>query len=131
MLSASNYMERVCDLILKIGIFMVRRKQEKAYFPPDLRRSLTEYMQLVQAAMDLMLQGIAKDPSQIDLKAVHERENAIDERFELLKKSYLRDMERKRLKVQSGLYYHDLINELERLGDHIENVSEALAGAKG
>lgn len=130
MLSASNYMERVCDLILKIGIFMVRRKQEKAYFPPDLRRSLIEYMQLVQCAMDLMLQSIAKDPSQIDLKAVRAREKEIDERFESLKKSYLRDMERKRLKVQSGLYYHDLINELERLGDHVENVSEALAGAK-
>ena len=72
-LAASNYLERSCDLILKIGSFMVRSKKEKAYFTPELRQTLVSFMSLVQ---------------------------------------------------------EDLINELERLGDHVERVSRELAFGK-
>ena len=89
--------------------------------------SLIEYMNLIQDAMNLMLVSLNNEPQDVQLENVHIKEEQIDQEFEALHKSYLRSMEKKKLKLQSGLYYHDLINELERLGDHIESVSKALA----
>lgn len=126
-LAASNYLERSCDLILKIGLFMVRSKKEKAYFTPELRQSLVSFMSLVQEALDLMNANLAGNQKDIDEEAVVLKEREVDGQFKQLHRNYLQLMERKKLKIQSGLYYHELINELERLGDHVQSVSLELA----
>lgn len=122
-LAASNYLERSCDLILKIGLFMLRSKKEKAYFTPELRQSLVSFMSLLQEALDLMNANLAGNQKDIDEEAVVLKEKEVDGQFKQLHRNYLQLMERKKLKIQSGLYYHELINELERLGDHVQSVS--------
>lgn len=129
-LSASNYLERISDLILKIAIFMVRRKKEKAYFTPELRRNLIQFMEIIQKALLIMTQNVQASQEKIDLDGAKRIEREINEHFRQLKSNYLKAMELNKYKIQSGLYYHDLINELERVADHIESVSEALSGMK-
>ncbi len=130
MLSAGNHLERIGDLILKVGIYMVRRKQEKAFFTPELRRYLLEFMEVVGGSIQQMIENVAVEPEKIDLQATRNIERAINRQFAELRKDYLKAMEQNKYKVPSGLYYHDLLSELERVGDHVERVSEALSDAR-
>ncbi|MBI1315368.1 Na/Pi cotransporter family protein [bacterium] len=126
MLSAGNHLERTADLILKVGIYMVRRKQEKAFFTPELRRYLLEFMEVVGGSIQQMIANVAGDAHRLDLIATRNIERSINRQFSELRKDYLKAMEQNKYKVSSGLYYHDLLSELERIGDHVERVSEAL-----
>ena len=45
-----------------------------------------------------------------------------------LKKSYLENTEKGEYKFQSGILYNDIFSSCEKVGDHIINVSEAIAG---
>ena len=80
-------------------------------------------MSLLQEALDLMNANLAGNQKDIDEEAVVLKEKEVDGQFKQLHRNYLQLMERKKLKIQSGLYYHELINELERLGDHVQSVS--------
>ena len=45
-----------------------------------------------------------------------------------LRKSYLEQAEKGEYKFQPGIMYNDLFSSCEKVGDHIINVSEAVAG---
>jgi phosphate:Na+ symporter len=126
MLSASNYLERIADITLKIAIYMVNRKGDKAYFLPEQRSSMQEFMQLVRKSLELMRFNLQSQPEELKLKPTRDLEKEINLRFMELKKAYLKGMEKGKYKIQSGLYYNDLLSELERLADHVERVSEVL-----
>ena len=87
-------------------------------------------MSLLQEALDLMNANLAGNQKDIDEEAVVLKEKEVDGQFKQLHRNYLQLMERKKLKIQSGLYYHELINELERL-DHVQSVSQLIFGREG
>lgn len=128
MISVANFMERIADLFLKISYNLEKRKQEKAYFTPELRTNLQQLMVCVDEALQLFLSQLEKDPAVINLIRARELEDEVNKLHRELRKDYLKNLEKGRFKAQSGLYYHDMLNELERVADHIMSATNALAG---
>jgi len=47
-----------------------------------------------------------------------------------LRKSYLEKIEKGDFDIQTGMIYYNIIHALEKVGDHIFNVTEAIVGDK-
>ena len=43
-----------------------------------------------------------------------------------LRKEYLKKIETGEFKIQTGLIYNNIIHSLEKVGDHVYNISEAI-----
>jgi phosphate:Na+ symporter len=64
----------------------------------------------------------------INLEPAKKAEREINQLRNQLRKSYLEKTEKGEYVFQSGIMYNDLFSSCEKIGDHIINVSEAMAG---
>ncbi len=126
MLNIANYLERIGDIYLEISRNLTMRKKKKAYFTQDMRDRIAELSDLVKRSLDLMVENLEAYEKDIDFVAAEQLENEIDQTYKRLRKEYIRKVESGRFSVRSGVYYSDLIAELERIGDHVLGVTESL-----
>ena len=102
MLNVANYLERIGDIYLEVSRNLTNRKEQKAYFTPEMRNSVLRLSELVSQSLDL---------------------------FAALKADYIEKVERGKYRIQSGMYYSDLLAEMERIADHAANISSALSSS--
>jgi phosphate:Na+ symporter len=75
-----------------------------------------------------MKENLQVEPQQVDLVKAVAAENKINNKRNELRAQHLQNIENKEYNVKSGMIYNDLFSSLEKIGDHIINVSEACAG---
>lgn len=129
MLNVANYLERIGDIYLEVSRNLTNRKEQKAYFTPEMRNSVLRLSQLVSQSLDLMVKII--DSS--DVKDYYESsvkvEREINKLFAALKADYIEKVEKGKYRIQSGMYYSDLLAEMERIADHAANISSTLSSS--
>ena len=72
--------------------------------------------------------NLNSDYGHISIETAKKLEREINQIRNDLRKSYLEKAEKGEFKFQSGIMYNDLFSSCEKVGDHIINVSEAVAG---
>ena len=128
MISIINDMERIGDICYQLSITIERKREQKAYFTPELRTSLEEMISEVQKAMIIMNKNLNSSYSQVLIADADEAELAINKMRNQLRKKYLQNIEKGEGKIQTGMIYNNLIHSLEKVGDHVYNISEAITG---
>ena len=128
MISIINDMERIGDICYQLSITIERKREQKAYFTPELRTSLEEMISEVQKAMNIMNKNLNSSYSQVLIADADEAELAINKMRNQLRKKYLQNIEKGEGKIQTGMIYNNLIHSLEKVGDHVFNISEAITG---
>ena len=128
MISIINDMERIGDICYQLSITIERKREQKAYFTPELRTSLEEMITEVQKAMEIMNKNLDSSYSQVLIADADEAELAINKMRNQLRKKYLQNIEKGEGKIQTGMIYNNLIHSLEKVGDHVYNISEAITG---
>ena len=128
MISMINDMERIGDICYQLSITIERKREQKAYFTPELRISLEEMISEVQKAMVIMNKNLNSSYSQVLIADADEAELAINKMRNQLRKKYLQNIEKGEGKIQTGMIYNNLIHSLEKVGDHVYNISEAITG---
>ncbi|KRO63020.1 MAG: hypothetical protein ABR80_04190, partial [Cryomorphaceae bacterium BACL11 MAG-121015-bin20] len=126
MLSIINDMERIGDICYQLSISLERKSEKKAYFIPELRTRLEEMITEVQNAIGIMNKNLCSNYSQISITDAKEAEQMINKMRNELRKEYLKKIETGEFKIQTGLIYNNLIHSLEKVGDHVYNISEAI-----
>jgi phosphate:Na+ symporter len=130
MLSIINDMERIGDICYQLSISLERKSEKKAYFIPELRTRLEEMITEVQNAIGIMNKNLCSNYSQISITDAKEAEQMINKMRNELRKEYLKKIETGEFKIQTGLIYNNLIHSLEKVGDHVYNISEAIQESK-
>ena len=130
MLSIINDMERIGDICYQLSISLERKSEKKAYFIPELRTILEEMITEVQNAIGIMNKNLCSNYSQISITDAKEAEQIINKMRNELRKEYLKKIETGEFKIQTGLIYNNLIHSLEKVGDHVYNISEAIEESK-
>lgn len=126
MLHIANYLERIGDIYLEVSRNLTHRKQQKAYFTPDMRSSVMRLSELISRSLDLMVKNIESEDGSFREEA-NKIERNINELFAQLKADYINKVEKGRYRIQSGMYYADLLAEMERIADHANSISLAIA----
>ena len=130
MISMINDMERIGDICYQMSISVERKNEQKADFTPELRSSLEELILEVSKAMEIMNKNLNTSYDQVTLADANEAELAINKMRNKLRKEYFHKIESGEVKIQTGMIYNNLIHSLEKVGDHIFNISEAIVGNK-
>ena len=130
MISMINDMERIGDICYQLSISVERKNEQKAGFTPELSSSLEELILEVSKAFEIMNKNLNTSYSQVTITDANEAEIAINKLRNKLRKKYLEKIEKGEVKIQTAMIYNNLIHSLEKVGDHIFNISEAIVGDK-
>ncbi|MBC8266926.1 MAG: Na/Pi cotransporter family protein [Flavobacteriales bacterium] len=128
MISMINDMERIGDICYQMSISVERKNEQKAYFTPELRESLDQMITEVQKAMVIMNKNLESSYSQVTITDANEAEIIINKVRNKLRKTYLQKIEKGEVKMQTAMIYNNMIHSLEKVGDHIFNITEAITG---
>ncbi|MBL8003208.1 MAG: Na/Pi cotransporter family protein [Flavobacteriales bacterium] len=121
-------LERVGDILFQMSKSVERKSDERLWFSPEQRQSLLEMMILVDRAFEVMLENLGADDERVKLDAAMEAEQRINQLRDQLRRAHLKSVESGDHNIKSGMVYNDLFSSCEKVGDHLINVSEALAG---
>ena len=128
MLSIVNDMERIGDICYQMSITIERKNEQKAYFTPELRTSLEEMIAEVLKALEIMNKNLNSEYKQVSMADANGAEDIINKMRNKLRKEYLTKIEKGEVKIQTGMIYNNLIHSLEKVGDHVHNITEAITG---
>ena len=121
-------LERVGDIFFQMSKQLERKMADRLWFSPEQRENLLGMMDLLDEAFAVMLRNLDGDAEKLSLDAAVEVEQRINRRRDKLRRAHLKSVETGSYNVKSGLIYSDLFSSCEKVGDHLINVSEALAG---
>ncbi|HKK40752.1 MAG TPA: Na/Pi symporter, partial [Cryomorphaceae bacterium] len=128
-LSISSDLERIGDIFYQMANTIERKTASKIWFTPDQREKLLRMFGILDMALDLMLENLEKEEEKdINLERAKTLEKEINQLRNKLRREYISRIESGNYNLRSGTIYSDLFSSLEKVGDHIENVSEALTG---
>ncbi len=129
MLSISNDLERIGDIFNQISLTIQRKNEGKIWFTQEQRDKLFGLHDLVEKSLLIMMDNLNREEEDlIDLKAAREVEREINRARNAIRKEYIHRIEKGKYNLRSGTIYSELFSSLEKVGDHVINVSEALAG---
>jgi len=128
MLSITNDLERIGDIYFQMGKAFEKRDDKKRYFTPEQRQGLNDLNKKLTQAFSIMTQNLDSQYGTISLEDAREKEREINQLRTKLKKEHHIAMKSPEYNMQSAVIYSDLFSSYEKVGDHIINVSEAVAG---
>ena len=128
MLGIISEIESIADSCIGIGKILLRKMQTGAEFTPEIYANIDSMYTYVNEAMSLMLDEIGK-PESINEKELirsYNKEREINNMRNSLRTANPENINSKRYSYQAGIYYMDIISDLERTGDYIINVVDTL-----
>ena len=131
MLHIANYLERIGDIYLEVSRNLTTRKEQKAYFTPDMRTKVIQLAEKVARCLDQMVRNLESQEGEADFEEARKLERDVNETFQQFRAEYIAKVEKGKYRIQSGLYYSDLLAELERIADHAASISSSLKSSKG
>ena len=129
MLQVASYLERIGDKYLEISKNLQTRKEQKAYFTQDMRDRIMKLSDQVRHALDLMVKNLEQEENP-DLETVRATEEEIDQLYSKYRTEHIKKVETGKYKIQSGMYYSDLIADMERIADHAASISFSMSNGR-
>lgn len=128
--SMINDLERVGDLYFQISKTFERTQSEGRVLPEDTLNKIDKLLDLVHDAIRNVRDNLAKVDGEIDLQISVRLEQAINTYRDELMEFHYAKLEENGYSNQVGFMFLDYLNRLEKVGDHLFNVNEAIAGKK-
>lgn len=128
MLRIVSEIESIADCCLGAGKILVRRNQSHAKFTDEIYANIDTMFGYVKEAMLNMLKLLrdiehAREP---EIIASYNKEREINNYRNQLRTANIENINSKHYEYQAGIYYMDLISDLEKTGDYIINVVDAV-----
>ncbi len=110
-----------------ISRILSRRNSHGQHFSKEQIEKIDSMLSLVDNAYAVMIENLAREEFKAEhLQSAVECEIAINERRTALREEEIHRIEEGGSNYQSSVYYIDTVVEIERMGDYIINISEAL-----
>lgn len=128
-LNICNDLERIGDTFYQVSKTIERKNENKDYFTPEQRQNLNDFMNLIDEAFAEMNSNLSK-PSydSVEKDKAVELEHDINKFRNKLRKENLKRLGDPDYNVTSAMVYNNIFSALEKVGDHIINVTEAIVG---
>ncbi len=128
MLTIISEIESIADCCLGIGKIMNRKIQSGAEFTESIYNNIDSMYDYVRSAMDMMVNDL-KDIENVSGKSLidsYNKEREINNFRNALRGTNVENINAKLYEYQAGIYYMDIVSDLEKTGDYIINVVDTL-----
>ncbi|MBR5703449.1 MAG: Na/Pi cotransporter family protein [Bacteroidales bacterium] len=124
-------MESLGDSGESIGKILSRAWAHGQKFTPDMSRKLERLINLVDVAYEAMHYNLATPLVQLEnITNAEEAEENVNAYRDTLREEHLANVEKANYPYETGAFYMDVVNSLEKMGDFIINISQAQISAK-
>lgn len=128
-LNICNDLERIGDLYYQISKTLEEKNEKRTYFLPNQRNNINEMMDLISQALKVMNTNLSSDNySDVSKDKALELEKRINKMRKKLRSENLSELGKEGYNVQSAMVYNNIFSTLEKIGNHIINVTEAVMG---
>lgn len=128
--SIVNDLERIGDLYFQMSKTFEQMQNEDLELPDDAKKEIGNMLDLIHNAIQLMRSNLDRNNGEVDLQGAIDVENQINAMRDQLKTFHYERLEKSVYSTKAGVMYLDYLSRLEKIGDHLLNVNEALAGKK-
>lgn len=130
MIKLISDLESIADSNYNLARAIKRMRENKIKFDGAILEQLFMVFNLVDDALTVMKENLSKEERLIDIEKANLLETQINLMRDNLKAEHLENLKNGVYTVETGIIFNDMVQECERLGDFIINVSEALAEVK-
>ena len=120
-------MESLGDSGESIGRILKRKEAHGKVFDKTILDRLNKMMDLVLKAYDVMIENLRNDGLS-DISNANNCEYNINECRNHLREEHIVNIESDSYNYLTGVYYMDVLAELEKIGDFLINISQAVVG---
>jgi len=128
MMNISTDLERIGDVFYQISKVLEKKDSEKSYFTPEQRDGVNSMITITGEAFEIMNENLTSQYGTISMDKAITKEKEINALRDKLRRKHLRNIDTKEFQMAGSLAYINIIASFEKVGDHIINVSEAVAG---
>lgn len=128
--SMINDLERIGDIYFQMSKTFEQMENEGIKLPQEAYDEVISMLDTVREAIKIMRTNMENFGDEIDLNPAIEIEQEINRRRDIMKEAHYKRLEDGVYNSKAGVIYMDYLTRLEKIGDHIFNVNEALAGKK-
>lgn len=122
MLKIMGDLERIADHAINIGQASRELRDKNLSLSEDAIKEMDNMLSAVKECVDLSLLAFEKDDLAIALK-VPPLEEVIDELKAELRANHIDRVKRRQCSIEAGFIWSDLLTNLERVGDHCNNIA--------
>ncbi|MFH1309771.1 MAG: Na/Pi cotransporter family protein [Candidatus Omnitrophota bacterium] len=122
-----NDIERIGDHSENIAELLERKKDEKLYFSEEANKELSGMWGKLREMMTETKSAL-KDNDVIKAGDVMALEQVINNLQKKLKDRHVNRLNKGRCNLKSGLVFIDLVDNFEKIGDHLTNIAQGVMG---
>lgn len=128
MLNIISEIESIADSCMGVGKILTRKIQSNVGFNDEIYRNIDTLYAYVKEAMTLMLALLSnvENVSEKELIQSYNKEREINNMRNILRSANVENINEKHYEYQSGIYYMDIVSDLEKTGDYIINVVDTI-----
>jgi len=127
LLHAVNDLERIGDHAVNIVEIAERKIEQKLEFSGDALAEAEQLRVEVEEMFDHVIDSLEKNQSNIAVECL-EHEEMLNKMQLDFRSSHVQRMSQGRCTPQAGLIFIDLVDNIEKIGDHLTNIAQAIIG---
>ena len=114
-----------------ISRMLSRRNSHNKSFTPETIAHIEQMIDAIHHAYEVMINNLsqAHAGTLLDISNALQAEEQINQLRNQLRESEIEDIEQNKTNYQTSVYYLDIVSELEKMGDFMINISQALERA--
>ena len=128
MLNIISEIESIADCCMGIGKILERKQQSEAEFNKEIYDNIDTMYAYVKDAMSMMINQLhdIENVGERRLIDSYNKEREINNMRNVLRSANIENINNKHYEYQAGIYYMDIVGDLEKTGDYIINVVDTI-----
>lgn len=128
MLNIISEIESIADCCMGVGKILERKQQSNVSFNEEIYHNIDTMYDYVKAAMAMMVAQLQDIENVGDRKLIdsYNKEREINNMRNVLRSTNVENINNKHYEYQAGIYYMDIVGDLEKTGDYIINVIDTI-----
>lgn len=128
-LAIASDLESIGDIYYQLSKVLEKKAADKVWFSPEQRQSVHKLLAKVDEAFEIMNANIKSMFSGgYNIRGAYEVEKQINDVRNQVREWHFESLENDDYNINSTVIYSNLYGGLEKIGDHVLNVSETLVG---
>lgn len=128
MLSIVTEIESIADCCLGIGKILLRKQQANVHFNTEIYHNIDTMFEYVDKAMTNMVRLLStvETPHESDILISYNTERELNNKRNQLRTQNITNINDNHYEYQAAIFYMDIVSCLEKTGDYIINVVDAV-----